>query len=295
MVLPTNSTAKSAFPGVALKALAQEYGAGTPDLLISTYTPETAAAAGDWNSVTFGNTLDMATGNYDSAVFPADENGARMNDFFLALSDAAKTSLALQFPNQARAGTQFVYHTSDIYLLIRAMNRYLQNQQGATADIFDYLVTKVLSPLALNPVSFESLRTIETDGSRGRAFGGYGMFWTQDNIARMGKFIHPDGGKIDGQQTIDAAMLQAALQQNPADRGLDAGGGLQYNNGFWALEFGPAEGYSCSFRVPFMSGYGGISVALLPGGGVYYIFSDNGEYRWATAVREVDKILGYCS
>ena len=46
--------------------------------------------------------------------------------------------------------------------------------------------------------------------------------------------------------------------------------------------------------VPFMSGYGGISVAMLPNDTIYYYFSDGYVHRWASAVVESSKIRVLC-
>jgi hypothetical protein len=43
-----------------------------------------------------------------------------------------------------------------------------------------------------------------------------------------------------------------------------------------------------------MSGYGGITVALMPNGTVYYVFSDGGHFAWASAAAETNKINNYC-
>ena len=61
---------------------------------------------------------------------------------------------------------------------------------------------------------------------------------------------------------------------------------FQYNNGFWALEFTTADGYGCDFWVPFMSGYGGITVAMMPSGATFWYVSDNSEYDWQDVVAE---------
>ena len=56
-------------------------------------------------------------------------------------------------------------------------------------------------------------------------------------------------------------MYQAALQLNAHDRGLIAGDkNLRYNNGFWALQVDDLPGCEGPQFVPFMSGYGGISL-----------------------------------
>jgi hypothetical protein len=46
--------------------------------------------------------------------------------------------------------------------------------------------------------------------------------------------------------------------------------------------------------IPFMSGFGGISVVMLPSGIVYYYVSDNAEFRWARAVAEAHRIGPVC-
>jgi len=46
--------------------------------------------------------------------------------------------------------------------------------------------------------------------------------------------------------------------------------------------------------IPFLSGYGGISVALFPNNSVYYVFSDGGHFEWAKAAVESNNIRRYC-
>jgi hypothetical protein len=83
------------------------------------------------------------------------------------------------------------------------------------------------------------------------------------------------------------------LQANPNDRGVDRPGG-KYNNTFWADLFTPADGYDCTFYVPYMAGYTGNIIALMPNGVTYYYFSDNRDFDWHDAVREANKIAPMC-
>lgn len=297
MVAPSYSTAKSAFAGVAAMALTRDFGSGVPNLKIADYV-DTSHAAGSWSGVTLDNTLDMATGNYDLPGTDADEAGPKLSRFFLALSDADKVSAALSFPHKADPGTTFAYHTSDTYLATRTMNDYLLSKTSDYRDIFDYLGAKVLGPLKIDPMTAGStLRTSEGSiaGNDGRAFGGYGMFWTRDSIAKISRFLRDDRGKIGDTQVLDPGLWNASFQRDPADRGVDTDGGFKYNNGFWARRFTPADGLPCSFWVPFMSGYGGITVAMMPNGVTYFYFSDNGEFHWKQAVIAADKISPLCS
>jgi hypothetical protein len=46
--------------------------------------------------------------------------------------------------------------------------------------------------------------------------------------------------------------------------------------------------------IPFLSGYGGITVALMPNGMNYYYFSDGGVFSWARAAAEANRIRTFC-
>lgn len=67
---------------------------------------------------------------------------------------------------------------------------------------------------------------------------------------------------------------------------------MKYQNGFWGQEFTSADNPASTspFYVPFMSGYGGITVAMMPNGATYYYFSDNNEFSWSSAVAEATKL-----
>ncbi len=291
MRMPSYSTAKSAFAGLAYMRLGQEYGDGVADLLIKDYVSESANAAGNWTSVTFNNTLDMATGNYSSPRFEIDESSTRMTDFFLAETYADKIAAAFDWGNKSAPGTIWVYHTSDIFIATQAMQSYLQTQEGASADIFDFLVDEVFRPVGLGPGAYTSLRTSENNWE-GRPFGGYGLFWIPDDLAKLGTFLNVDGGAADGTQLLSPALLADAMQQDDSDRGLrTAIHNIMYNNAFWARQFTTADGYACDFWVPFMSGYGGITVAMMPNGVTYYYVSDNGDFDWYDAVAEIDRSI----
>jgi len=71
-----------------------------------------------------------------------------------------------------------------------------------------------------------------------------------------------------GIQLLQPDMLQDSMQKDSIDRGMDTTDTpvFKYNNAFWAKNITPAEfpQYTCSFWVPFMSGYGGITVTMPP-------------------------------
>ncbi len=287
------STAKSVFVSVALMRLAQKYGPEVTSLLIKDYVPESAASAGDWERVTFNHVIDMSSGNYISAGFMTDDTSSKMGEFFSAQPYAARIKAAFDCPHLADPGARWVYRTSDTFILARALHNYLQTQQGAEADIFQFVVDEVYRPLGLGPGAFSTMRTADQNW-RGQAEGGYGLWWIPDDIAKIAMLLNNNGRIIGGEQILHADLLEATLQQAPDDRGVMIDSQRMYNNAFWANHYTQANGFACEFWVPQMLGVSGNVVALFPNGVTYYYFSDNREFTWDAALREADKIIPLC-
>lgn len=304
MRLPSYSVAKSSFAGLAMMWLGQKYGGAVYGRLIRDYLPQ-YVDGGDWTNVTFANTADMATGNYITAAREADEGSPQEHAFLIAEPFDARIADAFSpFPHQAVPGTTWVYQTHAAFILTQAMNNYLQQQQGSGADIFNSIRDAVFKPLNMSQGSFSMLRT--DNSVSGKPFGGYGLFFIQDDIAKIGNFLNNSRGVINDAQVLDPGRLQETLFRtaNAASLGVpvpDTGtpavpNTIRYHNEFWAKHMTTEEfpQYRCSFWVSFMSGYGGISVLLLPNGATYYIFSDGNEFIWYTAVNEINKIAPLC-
>jgi hypothetical protein len=277
MRAPSYSTSKSAFVSVAMMRLAQTHDPNVSGLLIKDYVPEVAASRGDWSNVTFDHTLDMATGNYRSAAFMADEENFGTDPFWADDFYEGKIAAAFNWPHSADPGTQWVYRTSDTFIVTRALHNYLQSQEGGEKDIFEFVVDEVYRPLKMGPGVFSTLRTADNEW-QGQPVGGLGMWWIPDDIAKITTLLNVDGGAIDEVQLLQPEMLTSALQRNAADRGVSMDSERQYNNAFWANRYTEASGYDCEFWVPQMLGYSGVVVALFPNG----------------ALREADKIVPLC-
>ncbi len=286
MRLPSYSTAKSAFAGVAILRLVQLYGDEVLSELLVDYVPEVAAAGG-WSDVTFEHALDMTTGHYWSAAVFEDENGPRMGPFFNAETYPERIAAALDAPRRDPPGERWVYRSSDTFILTRAVQGFLAERRGPRADIFDLVVDDVLRPLRLGPGAHTMLRTAENNW-RGQPLGYMGMFWIRDDIAKITTFLNLGDGRIKRRQVLDPGLLDATMQRDPDDRGPQAGVDWMYNQGFHAFRWRRSELWpgQPEFWTPFMLGYGGIVFVMMPNGTVYYHVSDNDQFGITAAIRE---------
>lgn len=299
--LPSYSTAKSIFVGGALLRLAEKFGVGVYEERVSDWVPELAEVS-SWDDVTFNDIVDMATGHYDSSGNQVDEAGARMAEFF-SFTNRTRASVmneATGFPSVEAPGQRWVYHSSDSFILAAAMDAYLKGQTGGNGDIYAMLFDEVLAPIGVSPDSQTTERTKLADAAAGNRqnpsgipWGGYGLWWNQDNLAKIGDFFTNSGGALNGTQLLEQTGFVAAMQRDEADRGFNTAGEIfQYNNGFWARPFNAVDNaeFTTDFYVPFMSGYGGITVAHMPNCSTFYRVSDGYEFAWASIVSESHKI-----
>jgi hypothetical protein len=206
---------------------------------------------------------------------------------------AERIAAAFNWPHSAEPGTQWVYRTFDTFILTRALYNYLVSLEGADADIFEFAVDEVYRPLEKGPGVSSTLRTRDNNWT-GQPYGGYGMWWTPDDLAKLTDLLNVDNGAINGEQILHPGMLAASLQRDPDDRGLEIYPGGRYNNAFWANSYDKSDGFDCEFWVAQMQGYSGIVVALMPNGTSYYYASDGRDFTWDAAVREADKIIPHC-
>lgn len=301
MRLTSYSTAKSAFSSLAMMRLGQLYGTGLYADPIESYVPQ-YTDGGNWTGVTFGNTSDMATGNYISASYESDENGPDTTAFIDAEPYATKIADAFTpFPHKAAPGTVWVYQSVATFIQTQGLNAFLQQRQGASADLFTMMSNDVYVPLQTSQGFQTTLRT--GNSATGAPFGYAGLFYNIDDVAKIGQFVNTGTGVIAGNPVIDPARLQDALfrTSNPGLPVPDIDKPTYkntwvYNHNFWGKKVTQAEfpTISCAFTIPFMSGYGGITVMPLPNGATYYVFDDAYEFPIDAAITQINKLVPYC-
>lgn len=319
MRLPSYSVAKGAFASLALSLLTRLYGPTVPNLLLKDYIPQMASNS-NWDSapVTFQDTADMATGNYDAESEEADENGPVTVAFLAAESYSDKMALALDYPHHANEqGVTWIYHSIDAFLLAQAMTGFLQSKAGPDADVFNLVRDDVYEPIGWSP---GALTTIRSDNAAqqggtsapGRPVGYFGLFMDVDDVAKLATFFQ-NLGEVDGRQLVSRAMMRSAMQRSATNNGVAAiarddlgtgdlgdgdstvaAGGSRYSNGLWAYPSITAA-HGCAIRLPYFSGAGGITIVMYPNGATYYEFSDADDFAWAYSITQIAKLAPLCA
>ncbi len=293
----------------------------TLDMTTGNYISSASVGGFELDINTFARRLD-SNGNQI-----ASDEDVRMTGFlFDAHTDAEKIDFACnEFPRGDGqfwdvTGTvigdepaeQWVYHTSDTYIATSAMNRFLQEKTGnPDADLFeDVIVADIFAGLNMSPTARVSNRTYDNTA---QAWGGYGLLLHRDDMVKMADFLNVDAGVINGVPFLDSVLLDVSMQKVPSPFGHEAANGFfdnwgatYYKNGVWSYDvnqvpFGETQrllGCPTPGRVdvPFMSGFGGVNITMLPNGMTYYYVSDGNNFlgTWTLATIEANKIINMC-
>jgi hypothetical protein len=297
------SVAKSMGAAVAMLRLAEMYGEEVFDLKIVDYVTVTVDHDG-WDGVTFGDTLNMATGIGDDLPEIKDPNSImvdeegdepRFNNFIDAKSAQEKAEVCFTSGNYPWGpGEVARYNSCNTFILSMAMDAYLKSKEGPEADVWDLVLEEVFRPIGVYHAPI--MRTVESDGGRGIPQLWVGLYPTVDEVAKISKLLI-NHGVYQGQQILHAERLMEALRQTDVV-GLRTGefndyGEGRYHMSFWSMPFLSADGHL--FQVPFMSGFGGNRVIFNPNGIVCFRFTDAHEYNALPLIKVADAILPFQS
>jgi hypothetical protein len=295
------SVTKSVGAAVALLRLAQKYGDDVFDQKIANFLAVTATHDG-WKDVTFADALNMATGIGERSPqrqpndFSADENRPRMFEWFRKRTLKDKLDVAFSYPKYPWSrGEVFRYNTTHTFVLAAAMDAFLKRRAGPNAHLWDMVVDEVYRPIGIFHAPM--LHTIETDGGRGVPILGFGLSPTIDDVAKLA-MLFQNGGRHDGRQLLPAKRIAEALYRASDTAGLPLGpttqfGSPRYHLSFWSIPYRTRTG--CVFQIPYMSGYGGNIVTLLPNGVSAFRFADAMSYDHESLVRAAEAIRPFCT
>jgi len=290
LALPSYSTAKSIFAGIGLMRL-QALVPNVEKVLVNKIIPECSTK--QWQNVTLSDLLNMRTGNYLSNDPHKDESSNRMIGFFTSETHKQKLDKACNmFPHRAKPGKSFRYHTSDTYLAGVMLNR-LFAKVSDQKDLYKTLLAGELWPmLKLSPLLGESKRTYDDEL---QPFTGWGLTYYASDIIKIVEFLQQQKSMNKRERLLDKKMLNSAMQNGQGNLNRDGGeANIAYNNGFWALEVGGDLGCNSPKWLPFMSGFGGITVALISPDLLYYNFADNQRFLWLDVIIELNQQFPLC-
>ena len=243
---------------LVVAALEKKY-PGFKKQLIKDLVPECSDTR--WDNVTIEHALDMATGNYQSAEFSADEGSAAIiENYFLPTTRAKRADFSCNgWPQQVPPGTYSVYHTTDTELLGYAATQFLKNKLGDNVEAFNDILIPLYEQIGLSHYIPGTQRTTDTH----EAWAGYGLSATLNDVVRVAQYIRDEG--LSG-GLLDPTMVNEVLSGK--NMGLPSNANnLHYDNGFWRLHVGALTDMSAcgsATQAPMLSGFGGHTALILP-------------------------------
>ena len=286
ILLPAYSLTKTLSGTLGIAAYEKKYGP-IKNILIENIV--SSCSDKKWKDITIENLSDMSTGHYKSSSHYSDEDSlASVNFIFNKLNHEEKVNFSCNnYPKKKKPGTIFVYQTSNTYLIGTSLNNLLSDKEE------DDFFSDLLVPIFDHNNFSEKIKYIRrTDDIRHQPYTGWGMFLQRDDLVKLNSLLQsPDLIKYFSKEFLDEGL------QRTEDKGLLAikQSDIFYNNGFWAARF-DKNIFGCKedLMIPFMSGFGGITVVFLPNSMMYYYFSDNYTFSWYSAVYAAHNIKPLC-
>jgi CubicO group peptidase (beta-lactamase class C family) len=272
------SISKSFGAMLSMLRLAQKYGDGVFDLRIKDYVDIDCHHEG-WNHVTFGDTLNMATGIGDIeprrvTSYVEEDSAAITGKIIAAKTKKEKLKLIAMIGNYPWGpGEVFRYRSIDTFIIAMAMDQFIKSKEGPSAHLWDLITREVLQPIGITRLPV--LHTIEPDGTPGVPKLEGGMLPNLDDLAKLVKLLR-NGGRYKGVQILSATKLEEAFgKERPP--GLPTGwlfddGEVNYHMSLWQHPYKAQNG--CFVRIPAMSGHGGTYVIFMPNNITAFRFAD---------------------
>ncbi len=265
------SVTKSIGPGLGMLRLAEKYGPYVFDLKVTDYLDIQSEHDG-WDEVTFGDLLNMASGLGGGTVT------ANPNDMYVDYLDASYDAWYTSSPAAEKLaevakvgkypwgpGQVARYRDRDMFVLGAAMNAFLKSVQGPEADVWNLVRDEVFKPIHIDHAPMN--RTVEPGGLLGLPIMAWGWYPSLDDLAKVAGLLHRRG-IYNGEQILHrektAALfsIEGTLPQGPGNS--YKYGERRYKMGYHYVPY--EDMYSGRvLYVPYMSGWIGNQVVMLPG------------------------------
>jgi CubicO group peptidase (beta-lactamase class C family) len=221
----------------------------------------------------------MVTGTMGS------DEGDMIIPFIRAASAAEKIAAVADLPDdQPLPGEYFRYLSTNTFVLSCAISEFVRKREKSQVDYWNMLAADVLEPLGIYDLVLT--RTVEPDNSAGIPVLSWGSYPTLNETARIAELLL-NGGVHKGRSLLSGLRTREAVVP-----GYWKGFVEHYRHSFWweSVMIG-----SCTVTAPYMSGRGGNSVVLSPGGLVLILFSDNMNYDIAPLLRAAEELQSACN
>lgn len=294
------SVTKSLGASLVMMRLAQLYGEDIYELKVSDYLNIESTHEG-WSGVTFGHLLNMTSGIgnlggiRNSGDIFADENTAKMENWLVQASSNQKLSLSFTYRNYDWGpGEVFRYNSAMTFVLAAALDKYYRTVSGEDQELWQMMERDVFNAVGIQHLPI--LKTDEQDGV-GIAELFHGLYLNIDDLAKLVRLLQNDG-LYKEQQLLSFDRVRESLFETQ-NQGLlswwedNEYGRSRYLNGFWSSPFGNHQG--CLVQIPYMSGYGGNIVALLPNGTTVFRFADAESYSPAPMITAAAESYPVCN
>lgn len=277
------SVTKSAQAGLTMLRLAEKYGEQVFDLFVTDHVNVTATHNG-WNGVTFGHLLNMVAGIGDNFPSPdarvtfADENDESSpvwNATWNTFPKSPKLVAAFGYSDYPWAPGQIVrYNTVHTFILGAALHNFYEAMEGPGVSVWRMMQDEVYEPIGI-----QVMPTLQTSDLEPIPIYGFGMFLNAYDTARITQLLSGDG-MFGGQQILHRERTRQSLYkignsgfETFAAVPIEAGSeNARYRNSFWSFTLsGPGN---CTVRIPYMWGYGGNFVVILPNGISAFRYAD---------------------
>ena len=133
--------------------------------------------------------------------------------------------------------------------------------------------------------------TLRTRDAAEQPFTGYGLTVTADDLARLGLALARGEFRNHLDEDMYDQALRPAIARPKHAPDLHTG----YQHGFWSIDAGPWLGCDQYTPFVFLSGYGGINLAMFPGEIVYYMVSDGGDFNLEEPARAAHSLKPFCT
>ena len=279
------SVTKSMAGALALMYFEERYEEGIFNARISDYVPALASHEG-WKDVTFSHTLNMVTGT------DGGEDTARLLNTLIAAETAEEAikNIAKLGDLPALPGQQFHYATTNLFVLSYALQKYVEDKEGADVNYWDLVREHVLTPIGA--AYFKVLCTIEEDENKAIPILGYGALPTIDEAAKIA-VLFANEGRYNGMQILNQDRVKEVFGKT-SWKGHSTSNdyrGSNYQHSFWSKEIKTSD---CRVKATYMLGFGEHYVIFLPSKAIIFRFLDEHDMKIDKLVKAVESIKSSC-